>query len=256
MRTCKTFLCVMSLMVLSACTPDSRAETDASADSISDPQAGSAQTTALAPDAGVSQPSAGDTTVLRWSFESVTVGDLPPGWTAERTNPRQQEATWSVQRDHAASSADNILALTDTGDSRGSTYNLAWTNQVSFLDGTVQVKVKAGTGREDQGGGPIWRVRDADNYYIARWNPLEDNTRLYYVRDGKRTMLESAQTKLPIDEWHTIAIRHHGDQIEVLVDGQQVLQATDDTFQTTGGVGVWTKADAATSFDDLVVSAR
>lgn len=201
--------------------------------------------------AGAAQAEAPDSTL---SFDDVPAGSLPPGWRAEQTNPRRQGAQWSVQQDASAPSGGQVLALTNPRGASGGTFNLAWTDQVSFQDGRIEVKVKAGTGREDQGGGPIWRVQDRNNYYIARWNPLEDNFRLYYVQDGRRQQLGSANVDLPADQWHTIAIDHQGNRIVAYLNGRQMFETTDETFTQAGGVGVWTKADAATSFDDLAVT--
>lgn len=188
-----------------------------------------------------------------WSFDEVAVGELPEGWKVEGTNQRGRLASWSVKTDTNAASPPNVLALTDTSNS-GGTFNLAWTDRVAFADGLIEVKIKAGTGREDQGGGPIWRARDKDNYYVARWNPLEDNFRLYYVKEGHRVQLDSARVRADPEQWHTIRVETQGDQIRCGLDGQMLLEATDATFPEAGGVGLWTKADAATSFDDLTVS--
>lgn len=189
-----------------------------------------------------------------WTFNDVAVGALPQGWKTEQTNPRGQGAQWSVQEDATAPSDDRVLALTDTRGASGSTFNVAWTDRATFKDGKIEVAVKTGTGEEDQGGGPIWRVQDKDNYYIARWNPLEDNFRLYYVKDGHRKQLESARVRLSPDEWHTILVDHQGSRITAYLDGEKMFETTDDTFTEAGGVGVWTKADAATFFDDLTVT--
>lgn len=189
-----------------------------------------------------------------WDFEDGAPGSLPPGWKAEQTNPRGEGAQWAVQQDPTAPSGNLVLALTDTRDASGSTFNIAWTDMARFEDGSVSVAVKSGAGREDQGGGPIWRVQDKDNYYIARWNPLENNFRLYYVRNGNRKQLQSANVDLPTDQWHTIRLEHEGDRIVAYLDDRQMFETSDDTFTGAGGVGVWTKADAATSFDDLTVT--
>lgn len=202
--------------------------------------------------AGNSRATTGST--RQWNFDDSPAGALPAAWKAEQTNPRGKGAQWSVRQDPAAPSGNQVLALTDTRGASGGTFNLVWTDGLSFQDGRIEVKVKAGTGREDQGGGPIWRVQDKLNYYIARWNPLEDNFRLYYVRGGNRRQLANANVDLPAGGWHTVAIDHEGNRITAYLDGQRMFQATDDTFAQAGGVGVWTKADAATSFDDFVVN--
>ncbi len=190
----------------------------------------------------------------RWTFDDVSTGRLPEGWTAEATNPRGPVATWAVETDPSAPSPPKVLALTDTGQSRGNTYNLLWTRQARFKDGVIELKLKARAGREDQGGGPIWRVQDQDNYYIARWNPLEDNFRFYTVVDGRRRMLAGTQVRADPSKWHSIRISHKGDEIRCEFDGKALKTVHDDTFPAAGGVGVWTKADAKTAFDDMVVT--
>jgi hypothetical protein len=197
---------------------------------------------------GATAPTPADS---RWSFDSDA--DLPPGWKIEATNQRGELASWIVAEDQDAPSKPNVLALVDTRGSFGGTFNLCWTDGVRFTDGVIAVKVRADTGREDQGGGPIWRARDKDNYYIARWNPLEGNFRLYSVKDGARKMLETATVEADPTGWHTISIEHRGDEIVCSLDGEELLRARDATFPGPGGVGLWTKADAATSFDDLSI---
>jgi len=215
------------------------------------PTAGQAESGVLPAGKGTNAPATLADTL--WNFESVAVGTLPDGWKTEETRQRGQGALWEVRAEDGAASGHNVLRLVDTRGASGSTFNLAWTDRVRFLDGTVEVKVHAHTGREDQGGGPIWRVQDKDNYYICRWNPLENNFRVYYVQNGNRTMLETARVHALPDTWHTITIHQRGNRIEALLDGKLLLSATDDTFTGAGGVGVWTKADAASSFDDFVV---
>lgn len=190
-----------------------------------------------------------------WNFDDVETGQLPAAWMVEGTNQRGALASWSVEKDEEAPSKPQVLALTDIKEGWGGTFNLCWTNEVEFQDGVIEVKVKAGTGEEDQGGGPIWRVVDKDNYYIARWNPLEDNFRVYYVKDGGRKTLESARVEVDPTQWHTIRIEHVGDEISCYLDDLALKTVRDDTFPEGGGVGVWTKADAVTSFDDLEVKA-
>ena len=188
-----------------------------------------------------------------WTFDDAEAGTLPAGWSVEGTNQRGEVATWMVRADTSAPSGANVLALTDAKEGWGGTFNVCWTDEVAFKDGVIEVKVKAGTGREDQGGGPIWRIRDKDNYYIARWNPLEDNFRVYSVKDGSRKTLESARIEADPSKWHTIRIEHTGDEIRCYFDNEALEAVRDSTFPAAGGVGLWTKADAVTSFDDLEV---
>jgi hypothetical protein len=190
----------------------------------------------------------------RFTFDDVVHNSLPAGWKSNATNKPGATSAWAVIEDYAAPSGVNILALRNVKDNPESVFNICWASQLAFKDGELEVKVRGDSGKADQGGGPVWRVKDALSYYVARYNPLENNFRLYYVKDGDRKMIADAGN-LPIKtgEWFTIKIVHKGDKIEGWVNGKKLLEATDKTLPETGGVGVWTKADAATSFDDLVV---
>jgi len=109
-------------------------------------------------------------------------------------------------------------------------------------------------GKVGQGGGIVWRYLDANNYYIARMNPLEDNYRFYKVVDGKRTQLATKEgLKVPVGEWHTLEIECVGNKIECELDGRDILEVEDDTFTKAGKVGLWTKADAVTEFANFRV---
>ncbi len=197
--------------------------------------------------------SCAQTDQTRWDFQNVPVGQLPAGWQVDGTNQGGPLATWRVSVDKTAPGSDHVLALTKTNHTSGGTFNLCWTDSVEFTDGEIQVRFKAVTGREDQGGGIIWRVQDADNYYIARFNPLEDNFRLYKVRRGVRQTLANARISLAAGQWHTMKITQHGQKFAGYLDGKKLLAGTDGTFVKPGGIGLWTKADAVTAFDDFSV---
>ena len=188
-----------------------------------------------------------------FGFDKEQVGDLPAGWKAEATEQQGALATWGVIADATAPSKPNVLSLTKTNHESGSTFNICWTDRVRFKDGRVEVSMKANSGQEDQGGGPIWRVQDRDNYYLCRANPLENNFRLYYVKGGSRTQIATADARIPTGQWQRIAIEQHGERIACFLNGQQLLEVTDDHISGPGGVGVWTKADAASSFDDITL---
>ncbi len=194
-----------------------------------------------------------NTITSTFGFDKVPVGELPAGWVVETTRQDGPPATWQVIEDSASHPGNRILALTDPPAKYGSNFNLCWLKNTSFLDGEIQVRFKAEKGRVDQGGGLIWRVQDKDNYYIARFNPLEDNFRLYYVQNGSRRTLVDAKIALDPDTWHTLKITQHGNRIGGFLDGKKYIDGTDDHFPSAGGVGLWTKADAVTSFDDFSI---
>lgn len=188
-------------------------------------------------------------------FDADRVGKAPPGWKIEGTNQKGPPATWDVAAGAGAPSPPNVLALVRTNHDSANTFNLCWSEALRFQDGALGVAFKAIAGAEDQGGGPIWRVRDADNYYLCRANPLENNFRVYSVKGGDRKMLASANAEIAPGRWHTITVVHQGDHIRCALDTRELLDAHDATFPGDGGVGVWTKSDAVTSFDDLSVDA-
>jgi hypothetical protein len=133
----------------------------------------------------------------------------------------------------------------------GNTFNLLLAEETKYKDLKVEVMVKAISGKEDQGGGPIWRAKDADNYYIARWNPLEDNFRVYYVKGGRRIQLGSANVKADPKVWHEIRIVHRATHITAYFNGKKMIELEDSTFGGPGMVGLWVKADGRTAFDDF-----
>lgn len=196
-----------------------------------------------------SEPSA-----YRLDFDALRNGTIPTGWRADATSPSSRLARWEVRRDPNAPSPPHVLSITQLNDPSDGTFNLFWSDRIRFRDGVLEVKVRADRGKVDQGGGLIWRTKDANNYYIARYNPLENNYRVYYVKDGIRKMLDNATVRdIKADEWFTLTIRHEEDQITGWLNGQELLHETDKTFTESGGVGFWTKADAASSFDDFSV---
>ncbi len=126
-----------------------------------------------------------------------------------------------------------------------------------YKDVEVSVAFKAIAGKKDQGGGIVWRYQDANNYYIARMNPLEDNFRVYKVTGGRRSAeFEDKEVKVPVNEWHTLKIKMEGDHIECFEDSKKYLDVKDDSIKEAGKVGLWTKADAQTYFDDFKVSGK
>ena len=186
------------------------------------------------------------------SLTKDDIGKLPTGWKAAQTG-KGEGSVWKVTADDTAPSKSGFV-LAQTAESPNAFFNLCVVDDASFQDGQISVAFKAVKGKNDQGGGVVWRYQDADNYYICRMNPLEDNFRVYKVEGGKRTQFQSADVKVPSGEWHTIKVVQKGNQIECYLDGKKYLEAKDDTFPKAGKVGLWTKSDAQTLFDNFKVS--
>src|SRR5436190_10429892 len=178
------------------------------------------------------------------NFDNLTIGAPPPGWTATKTG--SGEAKWTIEKDDTAPSKPNVLKQ-----SGEATYPVCLKNETSVKDGFVEVKFKPVSGKEDQAGGVIWRARDADNYYIARANALEDNVCIYYTIKGKRTEKKRVNVQVASGQWHTLRVDFEGSHFKVALNGKPALEWDDDTFKDAGKVGVWTKADSVTLFDDF-----
>lgn len=185
-----------------------------------------------------------DTTI---SFDNDEVGEMPAGWSNYLTG-KGKLGKWGVRQDQ-----DNKVLVQASQENFGYHFDVIVWEESNYRDLQLSVKFKGVEGKEDQGGGPVRRYQDADNYYIARANPLENNFRVYKVVNGNRKQLASARIKIPSAEWHTIFIKMVGNHIECFYDGQKYLDVTDDTFKSSGKIGLWTKADAVTYFDDLQI---
>ncbi len=178
------------------------------------------------------------------NFDDLKTGAAPPGWTATRTG--KGEAKWTVEKDDSAPSKPNVLKQ-----SGEATYPVCLKNDSSLKDGFVEVKFKPISGKEDQAGGVVWRARDSDNYYVARANALEDNVTIYHTVKGKRTEKKRTEMKVASNQWHTLRVDFQGSHFTVTCDGTKAIEWDDETFKEAGKVGVWTKADSVTLFDDF-----
>jgi len=183
------------------------------------------------------------------NFDTAEAGKAPAGWTATQTGTGH--ATWAVVRDDSAPSKPNVLKQ-----SGQATYPVALKDDTNLKDGFVEVKFKALSGKEDQAGGLVWRARDANNYYIARANALENNVTIYHTIDGRRTEKKRARMTVAANQWHTLRVEFEGAHFIVRLNGQTALEWDDQTFKDPGKLGVWTKADSVTEFDDFTYGSK
>jgi 3-keto-disaccharide hydrolase len=182
-------------------------------------------------------------------FEKEQVGKPPSGWTATQTGTGR--AIWTVEKDETAPSKSNVLKQSGVA-----TYPICLKDDTSVKDGSVEVKFKPLSGKEDQAGGLIWRAKDSNNYYVARANALEDNVTIYHTINGRRTEKKRTAMKVGTNQWHTLRVDFQGNHFVVTCDGKKALEWDDDTFKDSGKVGVWTKADSVTEFDDFSYSGK
>jgi hypothetical protein len=186
---------------------------------------------------------------VKADFDRDEVGKPPAGWTATQTG--SGAAKWAVAADATAPSKPNVLKQ-----SGAATYPVCLKDDTNIKDGFVAVKFKPISGREDQAGGLVWRAKDANNYYIARANALEDNVTIYHTINGRRTERKRANLKVATNQWHDLRIDFAGSHFIVTFDGKTALEWDDQTFRDAGKVGVWTKADSVTLFDDFGYGSR
>jgi hypothetical protein len=146
-----------------------------------------------------------------------------------------------------------VLAQTDA-DATDDRFPVAVADAPALRDVRASVRCKPVAGKVDQACGLVLRYRDENNYYLARANALENNVRFYFVKDGHRRQLESWSGPVTTKAWHELRFEAQGERFEVVWDGRKVIDGRDMTFSEAGKVGVWTKADSVTYFDDLVAT--
>jgi hypothetical protein len=178
------------------------------------------------------------------NFDTDRPGAAPAGWQCGSTGggtPR-----WTVETDASAPSKSNVLKQSGSG-----TFPWCVKTGTALADGVVEVKFKPLSGREDQAGGLVWRWKDGNTYYVARANALENNVSLYYTEGGRRRTIKYVDAPVPGNVWHTLRVEFKGTHIRVLLDGKAYIEQDDSHISGPGAVGVWTKADSVTIFDDF-----
>jgi hypothetical protein len=186
------------------------------------------------------------------SFENSRIGTTPEGWTATLTG--KGDPKWTIESDETAPSKSKVLKQ-----SGRATFPLILKNDTNIKDGFVEVKFKAITGSQDRAAGVVWRARDANNYYVVRANALEDNFVLYKTVNGVRSALDIIGRKggygvsvpVPAHTWHSLRIDFKAARFSASFNGKQLFEVDDATFTDAGKVGLWTKADSVTLFDQM-----
>jgi hypothetical protein len=205
-----------------------------------------------APEAAAPQQAAGKQ--FAYNFDSDTPGQPPPKFHSALTG-RGKPGSWIVRAEATTPSQPNVLAQTSE-DKTDYRFPVAIADEGSFRDLDLKVKYKAISGSVDRAGGLVFRWKDANNYYVLRANALEDNFNLYRVVNGRRTEIEGSRLKVTSGEWHELRVEAVGDRFTCYFDDAKKIEATDDTFKDAGKIGLWTKADSVSYFDDLQVTAK
>jgi hypothetical protein len=177
-------------------------------------------------------------------FDTDTVGSAPAGWTCGVTG--RGSPHWAVAADPDAPSPPNVLLQSGSG-----TFPWCVKSGTALADGFAEVSFKPVSGREDQAGGLVWRWKDGEHYYVARANALEGNVSLYYTDKGSRKTIKYVDAPVAHGTWHRLKVEFSGARIAVSLDGKRYIEVDDSHIAGTGAVGVWTKADSVTAFDDF-----
>ncbi len=181
-----------------------------------------------------------------WNFENDRVESTPKGFTSK-------VGEWRIVNDSTAPSGLHVLA--QRARSAQSTFNVCLNEDTLYTHLDISVRIKAVAGKIDQGGGLIWRARDDKNYYVAWFNPLDKTYQVCVVENGHSMDLQSVAVK-DVGDWRTMAVSVTADRIECYLDGKKLLDVKDATFREPGKIGLWTRSDAQTSFDNLVASEK
>jgi hypothetical protein len=181
-------------------------------------------------------------------FDHDNVGGLPAGWKCGVTG--QGSPRWAIAQDDTAPSAPHVLKQSGSG-----AFPWCVNANVAIDNGSVEVKFKPISGREDAAGGLVWRWKDGDNYYVARANALENNVSLYYTQNGRRNTIKYVDAPVAKNQWHTLKVEVKGARVRVYLNGKLYIEADDAHITGAGAVGVWTKADSVTAFDDFSYAA-
>ena len=178
------------------------------------------------------------------NFDTDVAGSPPAGWIAGVIG--QGAGHWTVEREPRARSPPNVLKQSGTGD-----FPWCVRSGTAIADGFVEVKFMAISGQKDQAGGIVWRWKDGNNYYVARANALENNVSLYYTQNGRRITIKYIDAPVPRNHWHTLRVEFTGEHVRVALDGTFYIDVDGGHIAGAGAIGVWTKADSVTLFDDF-----
>jgi len=177
-----------------------------------------------------------DLPVERFDFETKGID----GWTIV-------DGQWTVEEMTGAPSGQKVLVQRATRNQ----FNVIVAPSGPYSDVDVAMKFKPMSGREDASGGVVFRFSDG-RYYVVRANALENNFRLYTYDRGRRQIATASVKPPALGQWHTVRVVAVGDHVQAWLDGQLLLDHRDARFKS-GRVGLWTKADSVTAFDDLTI---
>jgi hypothetical protein len=230
--------------------PQTPVSAETPATNVATPEPASSTPNALAVPSSPATPVASATVT---TFDGDTPNSPPSAFTFGRTG-QGKPGKWIVRAEADAPSKGNVLAQVDADDT-DYRFPVAVRNEPALADVRARVRCKPVSGKVDQACGLVFRFQDENNYVLTRANALENNVRLYVVKDGSRKQIAGWNGAVKSGVWHELRAEAKGDHLEITWDGTKVIDHHDGTFMKPGRTGVWTKADSVTYFDDLSVEA-
>jgi hypothetical protein len=188
------------------------------------------------------------------NFDSGQIGKAPAGWSVVTSN-RGSAPRWEIRKDQTAPTQPYVLAQLSS-DPAANRAPLAILDSLSLRDGDVSVRIKPVAGRQDPGGGLVWRYRDENNYYLVRANVTQNTVAVDKVENGRRiALVAGVKHDILFNTWSILKVSARGNRFQIYVDHRRILEGEDNSF-TAGKVGLCTMADSVTYFDDFRVYPR
>jgi hypothetical protein len=184
-----------------------------------------------------------------WTFDDDQPESLPPEFQIGTLFDGRPAGEWKILQTEMANNGKHVLGQL-MGKGAEHAYKVVLVQGTTATDLDLRVSFLPISGKADMGGGLIWRAADDRNYYLARANPLEQNIRVYRVVNGIRHLLQNFDQTIDVRQWHTLRVTHRGCRVNIFYDDKQVFDLCEKTFHA-GMIGLWTKSDAVTYFDDL-----
>lgn len=157
---------------------------------------------------------------------------------------------WEIRSEPTARSSPNILALISTEEGNVH-FPLLLYNKFTAKNAEIRAYFKAVSGKIDQAAEIIARYQDEKHFYVVQASAFENKVQLSKVVGDARQLINSANAPVTSGKWHEIQLSVHDTHFQVCFDGTPLFEAEDDTYQRAGKVGVATKSDGVTVFDDL-----
>lgn len=200
----------------------------------------------------LSAPAFAQTPPITVSFNDMTVGQPPLGFTTG-LGGSGASAVWRIETD-PRSPRGKVLIQKST-DSSSARYPICLYDGIRTLNADVTVSFATVSGKIDQVAGIVLRATDEGNYYVARASAKDNTVTLSRFVGGTGSELTSVAAKVPSGTWQTLRFKIDRDRLTVYLNGQQVIDWSDNRHTREGRAGLWTRSDSVTMFDDLSIIA-